>query len=171
MKWLDRLKNPKAPTPHAREPRQPPAEGGPDGFLGLQAYPPAPFQKIEASTAAANDATDTTPTTDPDRWCWPHSEAMNTVEIDTFTARLSRFTDKGLTLADAEREADRLAIRDRENDNRRLCLECAHLHGAGRWRCGNWHRAAVATQLRDAQLSGALVLTLQRCPGFGGSTP
>ena len=116
-------------------------------------------------------ANDTTPATDPDRWCWPHSEAMNGREIDTFTARLSRFTDRGLSLADAEREADRLVIRDRESDNRRLCLECAHLHGAGRWRCGNWHRAEVVTQLKDAHLPGALVLTLQRCPGFGGSTP
>lgn len=126
-----------------------------------------PKQQIEGSEAAS----DTTPTPDPDRWCWPHSEAMNTVEIDTFTARLSRFTDRGLSLADAEQQADRLVIRDREGDDRRLCLECVHLHGAGRWRCGNWHRAGVATQLRDAHLPGALVMTLQRCPGFGGSTP
>lgn len=80
---------------------------------------------------AANDTT-TTPSSDPDRWCWPHSEAMNGREIDTFTARLSRFTDKGLTLADAEQQADRLVIRDREGDDRHTCLECAHLHGAGR---------------------------------------
>ncbi|MFC7462361.1 hypothetical protein [Hydrogenophaga defluvii] len=171
MKWLDRLKTPKAPDPHATKPTKPQESKQAAGFVGFVAYPPAPFQKIEASTAAANDATDTTPTTDPDRWCWPHSEAMNGQEIDTFTARLSRFTDKGLTLTDAEREADRLAIRDRENDNRRLCLECAHLHGAGRWRCGNWHRAEVANQLKDAHLPGALVLTLQRCPGFGATTP
>ena len=115
--------------------------------------------------AAANDTS--TPATDPDRWCWPHSEAINGREIDTFTARLARFTDKGLTLADAEQQADRLVIRDREGDDRGLCLECAHLHGAGRWRCGNWHRAEVATQLKDAHLPGALVLTLQRGPGFG----
>ena len=170
MKWLDRLKTPKAPDPHATKPTQPQESEQAAGFVGFVAYPPAPFQKIEAGEAAAND-TATTVTADPDRWCWPHSEAMNTVEIDTFTARLARFTDKGLPLADAEREADRLVIRDREGDDRRLCLECAHLHGAGRWRCGNWHRAEVATQLKDAHLPGALVLTLQRCPGFGGSTP
>jgi len=127
-------------------------------------------QQIEASESAANDTT-TAPATDPDRWCWPHSEAMNGREIDTFTMRLSRFTDRGLSLADAEQQADRLVIRDRDGDDRGLCLECAHLHGAGRWRCGNWHRAEVAAQLKDAHISGALVLTLQRCPGFGGSTP
>lgn len=110
---------------------------------------------------AANDTT-TTPSADPDRWCWPHSEAMNRLEIDTFTERLSGFADKGLTLAAAEQKADRLVIRDREGDDRRLCLECAHLHGAGRWRCGNWQAADVA---RDG-LARELVLLLQRCGGF-----
>ena len=50
--------------------------------------------------------------TDPDRWCWPHGAAMNTVEIDTFTARLARFTDKGMSLSDAEALADKLVVRD-----------------------------------------------------------
>lgn len=168
MKWLDRLKKPKAPDPHATETTETPQGTTGGVFVGFVAYPPAPFQKIEASEAA-NDTT--TPATDPDRWCWPHSEAMNGREIDTFTARLARFTDKGLTLADAEQQADRLVIRDREGDDRGLCLECAHLHGAGRWRCGNWHRAEVATQLKDAHLPGTLVLALQRCPGFRASTP
>ncbi|WP_342128531.1 hypothetical protein [Hydrogenophaga sp. OTU3427] len=167
MKWLDRLKTPKASDPHATKPTKPQESEQAAGFVGFVAYPPAPFQKIEGSEAANN----TTPAADPDRWCWPHSEAMNAVEIDIFTARLARFTDKGLTLADAEQQADRLVVRDREGDDRQLCLECAHLHGAGRWRCGNWHRAEVATQLKDAQLPGALVQTLQRCPGFGASTP
>jgi hypothetical protein len=38
-----------------------------------------------------------------DACCWPHSTAMNGAEIDTFTARVARFTDKGLSLIDAER--------------------------------------------------------------------
>jgi len=103
---------------------------------------------------------------DPDRWCWPHSTAMNTAEIDTFTARLASFTNKGLSLADAERTADRLVIRDREGDDRRLCLECSHLQGHGRRRCGNWKAADVA---REA-LAPELVTMLQRCSGFGGIT-
>lgn len=100
--------------------------------------------------------------TAPDRWCWPHSLAWNSKEIDTFTTRLARFTDKGLSLADAESEADRLVIRDRDCDDRRLCLECTRLHGAGLWRCGNWQAANVA---RD-RLDRDLVLMLQRCGGF-----
>lgn len=117
--------------------------------------------------AAANDATATTPAADPDRWCWPHSTAMNGREIGTFTARLARFTDRGLTLAQAEQAADRLVIRDRENDDRALCLECTHLQGAGRLRCGNWQPADVARE----QLAPDLVTMLQRCLGFGGNTP
>lgn len=97
-----------------------------------------------------------------DRWCWPNSPAMNSPEIDTFTARLARFTEKGLSLDDAERLADRLVIRDREGDDRRLCLECSHLQGYARWRCGNWQAASVARQ----GLARDLVLILQRCNGF-----
>ncbi len=95
---------------------------------------------------------------------------MNTVEIDTFTARLARFTDKGLDLTTAETLADKLVIRDRETDDRRLCLECLHLHRAGGWRCGNWLRAGVAMRAKDAQLPGDLVMQLQRCDGFKDMT-
>ena len=87
---------------------------------------------------------------------------MSGQEIDTFTARLARFTDKGASLEEAERLADKLVIRDREGDDRRLCLECAHLHGAGRWRCGNWDAADVARE----GLAPDLVKTLQRCSGY-----
>lgn len=117
------------------------------------------LQRMAANDAAAPD---TAPSTDPDRWCWPHSVAWNSKEIDTFTARLARFTDKGLGLEDAERLADALVSRDRQGDDRRLCLECTLLQGAGRWRCGNWQQADVA---REA-LARDLVLRLQRCSGF-----
>jgi hypothetical protein len=104
---------------------------------------------------------------DPDRDCWPHSDAMNGGEIDTFTARLIRFTDKGLALDDGEALADQLVRRDRELDDRRLCLECTHLAGhTGTWRCRSWQRAGIARQARDAGLPGELVRTLQRCDGF-----
>jgi len=101
-------------------------------------------------------------TLEADRSCWPHSQAMNSGEIDTFTARLGRFTDKGLAYDEAEALADKLVQRDREGDDRRLCLECRHLQGAGRWRCGNWQQAGVAQQ----GLARDLVLMLQRCDGY-----
>lgn len=123
----------------------------------------APLQKTSGDALAAND-----PAPDPDRWAWPHSAAMTGAEIDTFTARLARFTDKGLSLEDAEALADKLVKRDRESDDRRLCLECFHLSGqsCNAWDCRNWQRAGVALRAKDAQLSAALVFQLQRCDGF-----
>ena len=38
---------------------------------------------------------------DPDRWCWPHSDAMNTVELATMTARLRKFERRGFAYAQA----------------------------------------------------------------------
>jgi hypothetical protein len=104
----------------------------------------------------------------PDRWCWPYSSAMNGAEIDTFAARLHQFTDKGLARNDGEALADKLVVRDREQDDRRVCLECKHFagHGAGSWRCGNWQAAGIAIRSRDAQLPADLVTLLQRCDGF-----
>ncbi len=121
-------------------------------------------EKTHSKLCAANDAAP-----DPDRWCWPASDAMNTVEIDTLTARLSRFTTKGMTIADREVLADKLVIRDREQDDRHSCFECTHLAGAGGWRCGNWQRAGVAIRARDAQLPTDLMSLLQRCDGFKDS--
>ena len=119
---------------------------------------------LDASIAAQGAL----PGNDPDADCWPHSKAMNGAEIDLFTARLHRITDKGLTRTDSEALADKLVIRDREADDRRLCLECTHLGGYGvtSWRCGNWQRACVAHRARDVQLPLDLVLQLQRCEGF-----
>ena len=62
--------------------------------------------------------------------------------------------------------ADKLVTRDRDNDSRRLCLECAHLQGVGRWGCGNWKQAAICTRPTDAGLAHVLVVTPQHCPGF-----
>ena len=134
---------------------------------GMQAPTVASVATVTVATLkktpwAANAPTTPAPATDPDRWCWPHSTAMNSGEIDAYTMRVARFTDRGLSLADAEAQADRLVIRDREGDDLSLCLECTHLQGFGRWRCGNWQAADVA---RDG-LARDLVLMLQRCCGF-----
>ena len=119
---------------------------------------------LDASIVAAG----VLPGLSPDSYCWPHSTAMNGAEIDLFTARLHRFTDKGLTRADGEALADKLVIRDRETDDRCSCLECRHLSGYGptSWRCGNWQVAGIAIHLRDTHLPTNLVLQLQRCDGF-----
>ena len=136
-----------------------------DASLNLPALATlATLALAKAPDRAAND-----PAPDLDRHCWPHSTAMTGREIDTFTARLSRFTDKGLILDDGEVLADKLVIRDRESDDRHVCLECLHLAGYGSWRCSNWQRSGIAIQAWDAQLPGQLVRNLQRCDGFKGA--
>ena len=124
--------------------------------------------------AVANDPApppDSVAIDNPDRWCWPQSTAMTGSEIQTFTSRLARFTDKGLIQIDAESMADKLVQRDRGSDDRRLCLECAHLGGYGvtSWRCGNWQAAKVAHRAQDSRLPADLVMQLQRCDGFKGT--
>lgn len=156
--WLERLKKGKGPATDATKATET-TRGDVGGvFVGFVACPTARLSEIEAHAMAAND----TATADPDRWCWPYSEAMNGQEIDTFSGRLALFTDRGMSLKKAEQMADRLLIRDRESDDRRLCFECVHLHGFGRWCCGNWEAADVA---RDG-LSPDLVHKLQRCSGY-----
>ena len=158
MKWLARLKSQNGPCTHPTELTKP-------GFVGFVGSIPAGIEKTGGDPTASNDGQP-----DPDRWCYPVGDAMNTREIETFTARLVRFTDKGMGLEVAELVADKLVMRDRERDDRRLCLECDHLGRAGAWRCGNWQRAGVAIRSQDAQLPGGLVQELQHCDGFIGVT-
>jgi len=155
MKWLQRLKSAQPLNADATKPTEP-------GFVGFVAYPAAPSENFTAPQhPPANEAS-----ADPDRWCWPHGSAMNTAEIDAFTARLARFTDKGLTLDNAEALADKLVMRDRDDDTRRTCLECAHVQGVGRWGCGNWKQAGIGTRAGDAALARELVVMPQQCAGF-----
>ncbi len=131
-------------------------------LLGVMGVPSGQIQeKTHSKLCAANDAAP-----DPDRWCWPASDAMSTVELETFMARLARFSTKGMNIADCEVLADKLVIRDREKDDRHSCFECTHLAGSGSWRCGNGQSAGVAIRARDAQLPTDLVNLLQRCDGF-----
>jgi len=101
----------------------------------------------------------------------PIPDAVVIVTPDLFAQRVQTMQGKGINAADAETYADKLVQRDRDLDDRRLCLECLHLHGYGptSWRCGAWQAAGIATQARDAGLSADLVQQLQRCDGFADS--
>lgn len=167
MNWLARLKNVPLAEADATKAMKPLHTLAETGFVGSVAPNWVVLEKIESSAAAMNDPV-VTATNDPDRWCYPHSSAMNTAEIENFMARLSRFSTKGMTIFDAEALADKLVTRDREQDDRRFCLECRYLagHGPGSWRCSNWQAAGIAICSRDAQLPADLVVQLQRCHGF-----
>ena len=179
MNWLARLK--KIETVHQQGATEPTKPGCVDlicpqqvatkptkqGYVGFVAPDMAPMQKAGSDSQAANDPAPKAPA-DPDRWCWPHSSAMTGREIDTIAERTHLFNRRGLPALDAELLADKLVLRDRESDDRRLCLECAHLSGrAGSMRCAQWQRAGLGA----AGVPAGFHLVLQRCDGFKDQNP
>lgn len=165
MNWLTRLKNGTSPDTDATKP----TKGGSVGFV---ATPPGHIKNSIVVERAANDAAGNVQPVENnqdqstvDSCAVRAREAMDEGEIDVFTARLARFTDKGIGLEVAEMLADKLVVRDRDGDDRRLCLECANLIGTGGWRCGQWQRAAIGAP----GIPAGLVQRLQRCDGFKGA--
>ena len=163
--WLARLKNKNTPGVGATKPTKPTQDTHAGGFVGFVAHPQGHIQKFDGAVVNPQTPVANAPAIDPDRWAWPHSSAMNGQELDTLMARQALFCQRGASAQDAERLADRLVNRDRDDDDRRLCLECRHLQGATPWRCGNWFMAGVAVRSGDAGLARDMVMLLQRCPG------
>jgi len=89
-----------------------------------------------------------------------HAPGCNDAEIAAFTARKARFAMLGR--ADAGDLAERLTLRDRDGDDRRLCLECTWLGDTGRCLAAATGRIPGA----DRQLE-PVQTTLQRCGAFG----
>jgi hypothetical protein len=93
-----------------------------------------------------------------------YGTAMTAQELDVLVARMTLFTDRGLSMDDAEATSERLTYRDREQDDRRLCLECQHLsRGPDDRRCSQWQKIG---QISGPAIPGELVTLLQRCPIF-----
>jgi hypothetical protein len=67
-----------------------------------------------------------------------------------FQIRLRMFARRGLDSLRATELAERLTVRDEQRDDRRLCVECAHLRRG--WNC--------------AKGDAVLVDVLQRCFSF-----
>ena len=91
---------------------------------------------------------------------------MNSGEVTKFISREERFKVKGLSPEVAEITADKLVTRDREKDDRRICLECKHLNGFTTLRCGNWKLAGICHSSEGAYISHDFAVILQRCYGF-----
>lgn len=89
-----------------------------------------------------------------------HAGGWADAEIDALQRREARFTRMGRA-ADAEHLAERLTLRDRQNDDRRLCLECAAL--ADNRRCLLAARGRLAGAHRRLE---PVQTILHRCPGF-----
>lgn len=122
---------------------------------------------VAPSADAKNSVPRASPRPDPDRYCWPQSMAMNSVEIERFAKRRQVFIAKGLDEAAADELADKLVTRDRDRDDRRVCFECSHLKGFTVLRCDNWKAAGIATTSDGAFVHKAFGTLLQRCDGFG----
>ncbi len=89
-----------------------------------------------------------------------HAPCWGDAEKAAFTARRKRFALLGR--ADANDLAERLTLRDRDGDDRRLCLECTWLGETGRCLAAATGRIPGA----DRRLKPAQTV-LQRCEAFG----
>ena len=81
---------------------------------------------------------------------------LNDRQQARYAFRMQLLTKHEFAAADAKRWAERLAARDADLDDRRLCIECSNLSAHG-WKCKR--NGAV---LKDV---------LQRCHSFVWNTP
>lgn len=154
MSWLARLKK-MDPSSVARHPAS-----NADALVNLDTPSMAP-----AANDLAQVLVPVTERQEPDRWAWPHSQAMTGREIETMVERTSFFNRRGLPALEAELLADRLVTRDRDGDDRRLCVECLNMSGrSGAFRCAQWELAGLG----QAGIPAGLAVQLQRCDGFKG---
>lgn len=79
--------------------------------------------------------------------------------IERYSARLVDLIRLGFHAIQADDLAERLYVRDENEGDTRMCVECAHLGGdrTTAWRC----RVPPALRLTEQR-----VTTLRRCPGF-----
>ncbi len=92
--------------------------------------------------------------------------AWDDVQIRRFNFRNGLFARRGLTAALAEWWADRLAVRDYERDDRRICLECESLQRSGHcFAAANGRMRGVSTRLEP------VTTILQRCSFFSWQKP
>jgi hypothetical protein len=81
-------------------------------------------------------------------------------ELERMAARVERGERLGLSQHEADALADRLHLRDRDRDDRHLCVECCHVRADGDgWRC-----AVVKGPIPREWVTHRL----QRCPDFEG---
>lgn len=111
---------------------------------------PATFTPLRATGYAT--ATQHAQQADDEAEDFAAAPSRSDFEIVAFDARVARSTWLGYP--DAEGRAEVLWHRDREGDDRRLCIEC--LHAGPGWRC--------------AKRDSFLLNQLQRCPNFKEKT-
>jgi hypothetical protein len=93
-----------------------------------------------------------------------HEGGWDDAEIEVFLARSKRLSAR--YRADAEHLAERLTLRDRQADDRRMCLECRELEAGGR--CAAARRGALTSTARRFEPTQNI---LMRCPAFRSGDP
>ena len=91
-----------------------------------------------------------------------HAGAWDDAEISAFTTRVMLFMRRRIRADAADEVAERLTLRDREHDDRRMCVECGELARDGR--CQAAERGVL--QGADRRLE-PMQKQLVRCPKFG----
>lgn len=114
-------------------------EGGAENFRAVPIPASEPAESPEALDLAAVAWTDN--------------------DMTRFLDRRARLLRWGWAAEDAEKLAERLVRRDREQDERVNCTDCRHYRPG---RCGNHRRAG----LHAPEVGRDLAALLQRCPGF-----
>lgn len=109
-------------------------------------------QRERADRESAKQAAPAPEPPQPDpRLSWSDCLPATAAEIVRMAERTEAFERMGLTPDEVDLAVDRLLRRDRDLDDRRLCIECAHIRTSGMgWRCGalrqSLPRELVATQ-------------------------
>lgn len=137
-----------------------PGQNGPQTRMNAHLSPMSPMspaQRVE--TASDGGCGNPLMTAEQADAC--HAGGWDDAEIQTFTVRVLTFFRRGIAAEEADDIAERLTLRDREADERRMCLECAALDRRGR--CLVAARGALPGVDRRFEPVPTL---LQRCEGF-----
>jgi hypothetical protein len=88
-------------------------------------------------------------------------------EIKRFNLRVGMFQRRGLPEDQSEQLADRLARRDQEKDDRRMCIECDNLQKTGD--CRKATKESLADTYGPTHFPVKTIL--QRCTAFKWRVP
>ena len=91
-----------------------------------------------------------------------HACGWDDDELSAFTTRVLMLQRRGIGADHADDLAERLTLRDREGDDRRMCVECSHLGDGGRCLA----TAAGRVHGADRRLEPVPTI-LTRCMAFG----
>lgn len=134
------------------------------GLIAITSPAAVAIEALAESDAPIAGRASGNPYMTPDQGDECHACGWDDAEIRVFLARTRRFGLIGRS--DAEHLAERLTLRDRQADDRRMCLECRELELSGR--CAAARRGAIAGVDRRLEPVSNI---LMRCTAFRANEP